>query len=195
MLRGRFLLHPILTERRNKRLAITKERKEELVAIYSAALANTDGFIVAEYKKLTVAQTNNLRKRLAESGGTYMVTKNTLFKRALSDNGWPVPEEQLSGTVGIVFGNGNLPAVAKSVQSFIKDLPDNFAAKGGVISGSVFKASELESVANLPTMDEIRAQIAGLIVTPASQLAGLLQAATQQVVNVLQAYEDKGNAA
>lgn len=177
------------------RLAITRERKEELVATYTAQLAKTDGFIVAEYKKLTVAQTNNLRRKLAESGGTYMVTKNTLFKRALKDNGWPVPDEQLSGTVGIVFGNGNLPAVAKSVQSFIKDAPDNFAAKGGVISGSVFKAAELETIANLPTLDEIRAQLAGLIVTPASQLAGLLKAATSQVVNVLQAYEDKGNAA
>jgi large subunit ribosomal protein L10 len=176
-------------------LAITRQRKEDLVAIYTAQLAKTDGFIVAEYKKLTVAQTNNLRRKLIESGGTYMVTKNTLFKRALQDNGWPVPEDQLSGTVGIVFGNGNLPAVAKSVQAFIKDAPDNFAAKGGVITGSIFKASDLEAVANLPTIDEIRAQLAGLIVTPASQLAGLLQAATEQVVNVLQAYEDKDNAA
>ena len=176
-------------------MAIKRERKEELAAISTAQLAKTDGFIVAEYKKLTVAQTNNLRRKLSESGGTYMVTKNTLFRRALQENGWPVPEEQLSGTVGIVFGNGNQPAVAKSVQAFIKDAPDNFGAKGGVISGSIFKASELDAVANLPTLDEIRAQIAGLIVTPASQLAGLLQAATSQIVNVLQAYEDKGNAA
>lgn len=176
-------------------MAITRERKEELVAIYTAQLAQTDGFIVAEYKKLTVAQTNNLRRKLAESGGTYMVTKNTLFKRALKESDWPVPEELLSGTVGVVFGNGNLSAVAKSVQAFIKDAPDNFAAKGGVMSGSTFKASDLEAIANLPTLDEIRAQLAGLIVAPASQLAGLLQAATSQVVNVLQAYEDKHNAA
>lgn len=176
-------------------MAITRERKEELIAIYTAQLAKTDGFIIAEYKKLTVAQANNLRRKLADSGGTYMVTKNTLFMRALKENGWPVPEELLSGTVGIVFGNGNLPVVAKSVQSFIKDAPDNFAARGGVISGSVFNAKQLETIANLPTLDEIRAQIAGLIVTPASQLAGLIQAATQQVVNVLQAYEDKHDAA
>lgn len=176
-------------------MAITRERKEELVAIYAAQLAKTDGFIVAEYKKLTVAQTNNLRWKLIESGGTYMVTKNTLFKRALKENGWPVPEELLSGTVGVVFGNGNLSAVAKSVQAFIKEAPDNFAARGGVITGSVFKASELDAIANMPTLDEIRAQLAGLIVAPASQLAGLLQAATSQVVNVLQAYEDKHNAA
>ncbi|HYO89274.1 MAG TPA: 50S ribosomal protein L10 [Candidatus Limnocylindrales bacterium] len=172
-------------------MAITKQRKEDLVAIYSNQLANTDGFIIAHYNKLSVAQANNLRKKLADSGGTYMVTKNTLFKIALKQNDWPVPEELLSGMVGIVFGNGNLPAVAKSMQSFIKEAPDNFSAIGGVLAGSVFKASDVEAIANLPTIEEIRAQLAGLIVTPASQIAGLLQAATSQLVNVLQAYEDK----
>lgn len=176
-------------------MAITKERKQDLVAIYKEQLARTDGFIVAEYNKLTVAQGNALRRRLGETGGSYMVTKNTLFKRALQETDWPVPAELLSGMVGIVFGNGNLPAVAKSVQSFVKDAAGNFTAKGGVISGSVFTANDLEVIANLPTMDELRAQLAGLLVSPASQLAGVLRSATSQVVDVLQAYEDKQNAA
>ncbi len=177
------------------RLAITKQRKEDLVAIYSNQLANTDGFIIAHYNKLSVGQSNNLRRKLSDSGGTYMVTKNTLFKIALKQNDWPVPEELLTGMVGIVFGNGNLPAVAKSMQAFIKEAPDNFQAIGGVLAGSVFGAAQVQAIASLPTMDEIRAQLAGLIVTPASQIAGLLQSATSQVVNVLQAYEDQQNAA
>jgi large subunit ribosomal protein L10 len=60
--------------------------------------------------------------------------------------------------------------------------------KGGVVAGSIFGAKDIEAVANLPTMDEIRAQLAGLIVQPAAMLAGLLNSATSQVVNVLQAY-------
>jgi large subunit ribosomal protein L10 len=177
------------------RLAITKQRKEDLVAIYSEWLANTDGFIIAHYNKLTVAQTNNLRKRLVDSGGTYMVTKNTLFKIALQQNDWPVPEDLLTGMVGVIFGNGNLPAVAKSMQTFVKEAPDNFSPIGGVLAGSVFSAKDVEAIADLPTIDELHAQIAGLVVSSASQIAGLLQAATSQVVNVLQAYEDKANAA
>jgi len=176
-------------------LAITRERKEELVATYGELLSKTDGFIVASYNKMTVAQVGQLRRKLAEAGGTYSVTKNTLFKIALKENGWVVPEDMLLGMTGVVFGNGNLPAVAKSVQAFIKDAPDNFSAKGGVFAGSTFNAKQLEAIASLPTMDEIRAQLAGIIVAPAAQLAGLLNAATSQVVNVLQAYVDKDSVA
>lgn len=177
------------------RLAITKQRKEELVAIYSDQLARTDGFIIAHYNKLSVPQANNLRQKLAASGGTYMVTKNTLFKIALKQNDWPVPEELLSGMVGVVFGNGNLPAVAKAMQTFIKEAPDHFSAIGGVLAGNVFSEKDVAAIASLPTVDEIHAQLAGLVVAPAAQIAGLVQAVTSQVVNVLQAYEDKHNAA
>lgn len=169
-------------------MAITRERKEELVAHYSQLLTGTDGFIVTEYRGLSVAKLNDLRTRLSEAAGTYSVTKNTLFTLALSDAGWPVPEDLLVGPTGVAFGNGNLPRVAKVIQGFAKDNADLFIIKGGVMAGSVFSASDIEAVANLPTMEEMRAQLAGLVVQPAAQLAGLLEAATSQVVNVLQAY-------
>ncbi|HLU08950.1 MAG TPA: 50S ribosomal protein L10 [Oceanobacillus sp.] len=177
-------------------MAITRERKEELVAQYSQLLSGTDGFIVAEYRGLTVAQLGELRRRLREAAGVFSVTKNTLFSRALEQSGWPVPEDLLVGPTGVAFGNGNLPGVAKAVQGFAKDNPDFFVIKGGVMAGSIFKASDVETLASLPTMDELRAQLAGLVVQPAAQLAGLLDAATSQVVNVLQAYlQEKGEAA
>lgn len=169
-------------------MAITKERKEELVSGYNAMLAKTDGFIVTEYRGLTVDKLDDLRDRLRAASGSYGVTKNTLFSIALKQNGWPVPSDLLVGPTAVAFGNGNLPAIAKIVQGFQKDNPDFFIVKGGVVAGSIFKASELEAVANLPTLDEIHAQLAGLIVQPASMLAGLLSSATSQVVNVLQAY-------
>lgn len=169
-------------------MAISRERKEELVVQYSQLLAGTDGFIVTEYRGLTVAKLNELRTRLSDAAGIYSVTKNTLFTRALNEAGWPVPEELLVGPTGVAFGNGNLPKVAKAVQGFAKDNADLFIIKGGVMAGSVFSAKEVEAIANLPTMEELRAQLAGLVVQPAAQLAGLLNAATSQVVNVLQAY-------
>ncbi|MCC6616019.1 MAG: 50S ribosomal protein L10 [Anaerolineae bacterium] len=172
-------------------MAITRERKEELVSLYGERLSSSDGIIIAEYSKMSVAQVNELRKRLREVGATYAVTKNTLFVIALRDAGWPVPDELLVGPVGVVFGNGNLPAAAKVVRKFITDFPDNLSAKGGIIAGAAFDAAQVEKIADLPTMDEIRAQLAGLIVTPAAQIAGLLQSATSQVVNVVQAYLDE----
>ena len=170
------------------RRAITKERKEELVSGYTDLLAKTDGFIVTEYRGLTVAKLDELRDKLREASGVYTVTKNTLFSISLKQNGWPVPSDLLVGPTAVAFGNGNLPGVAKVVQGFQKDNADLFIVKGGVVAGSVFGAKDLEAVANLPTIDELHAQLAGLIVQPAAMLAGLLSSATSQVVNVLQAY-------
>ena len=170
-------------------MAITKERKYQLVAEYSDLLSKTDGFIVTEYRGLTVAKLDDLRNRLAAAaGGGYSVTKNTLFSIALQQGGWPVPEDLLLGPTAVVFGNGNLPAVAKAVQAFQKDNPDLFIVKGGVLAGATFGANDLEAVSNLPTLDEVHAQLIGLITQPAAALAGLLNSATSQVVNVLNAY-------
>lgn len=180
-------------------MAITKERKETLVATYSDLLANTDGFIVTEYRGLTVAKLDDLRDKLRELSGTYTITKNTLFSIALKQNEWPVPADLLVGPTAVVFGNGNLPGAAKVVQTFQKDNSDFFIVKGGVLAGSVFGAKELEAIASLPTLDEIHAQLAGLIVQPAASLAGLLNSATSQVVNVIEAYlqehKEEGTAA
>lgn len=172
-------------------MAITRERKEELLGIYGQSLTGTDGFILVEFKGLNVARINDLRQRLAGSGATYMVTKNTLFGLALEQGGWPVPSDMLLQPSGAIFGNGSTPAAAKVVQKFAQENPEQFIVKGGVFGTTIFKAADLEAVSNLPTMEEIRAQIVGLIVTPASQLAGVLSAATSQIVNVLQAYEDQ----
>lgn len=177
-------------------MAITRERKEELVSLYSQMLSRTDGFIVTEYRGLSVAKVNELRDKLTPVGGSYTVTKNTLFSIALDQTGWVKPSELLVGPTAVAFGNGNLPAVAKALQAFAKDNPELFVVKGGVLANNVFKSEDVEAIANLPTMEEIRAQLAGLIVQPASALAGLLNAATAQVVNVLQAYiDDRGEAA
>jgi large subunit ribosomal protein L10 len=170
-------------------LAITKERKEELVAHYGELLSKTDGFIVTEYRGLTMKQMNDLRARLHDTaGGSYSITKNTLFSIALKDAGWVVPEKLLIGPTAVIFGNGSLPAVAKVAMGYAKDNPDLFIIKGGVIGHSVFGARDIEAVSTMPTLEEIRAQLAGLIVQPASALAGLLNSATSQVVNVLQSY-------
>jgi large subunit ribosomal protein L10 len=178
-------------------LAITKERKGELVSAYNDLLSGTDGFIVTEYRGLTVAKLDELRDKLRAASGVYAITKNTLFSIALEQSGWTVPTDLLVGPTAVAFGNGNLPGIAKIVQGFQKDNADLFVVKGGVMAGSAFKAKDLEAIANLPSLDELHAQLAGLIVQPASSLAGLLNSATSQVVNVIQAYlQDKeGNAA
>ncbi len=169
------------------RLAITRERKEELVALYGDLLNNTNGFVVTEYRGLTVANVSELRAKLREVSGQYVITKNTLFMRALREAGWPVPEELLVGPVGVAFGEGNFPAVAKVMLEYLKT-NEKMVIKGGVMAGDIVSPKQVEAISNLPSLDELRSQLAGLVVQPATGLVSVLNAATAQVVNVLQAY-------
>jgi large subunit ribosomal protein L10 len=176
-------------------LAISRERKEDLVAQYTGLLEQTNGFVVIQYRGMTVKQTQDLRAKIREAEGQYMVTKNTLFTKALQSQGWPVPDNLLQGPTAVAFGLENLPGVAKAVLDFVKELdnPEKATVTGGVMTGDILDPSRVETVSKLPTLDELRSQIAGLIVSPATGLVTVLSAATGQVVNVIQAYLDDNN--
>jgi large subunit ribosomal protein L10 len=173
-------------EERRRGLAISRAKKEEMVARYLDVLESADGFFVAEYKAMTVAEAEQLRYKLRDSNGQYMVVKNTLLKHALTEANWPVPDDLLKGQTGIAFSNGNMPGVSKALMDFTKDFGAKFQVKGGVMGTSVFGADDLETISKMPSLPEIQAQLLGLLVAPASQLVGVVQAADAQIVNVLQ---------
>jgi large subunit ribosomal protein L10 len=172
-------------------LAITRARKEELVAIYGDILNHTSGFVITEFRGLPMGKVNELRAKLREVNGAYIVTKNTLFKIALNNAGWPVPENLLVGPVATGFADGNVSALAKAMLAFAKDNPENFVIKGGIMGGSVLTAAQVQAISELPPLEDLRAQLAGLIVQPASGLLGVLNAATGSIVNVLDAFVQK----
>lgn len=167
-------------------LAISRARKEELVAQYVEQLQEADGFVVASYSAMSVAETEQLRQQMRDNDGTFMVTKNTLFKIALNQADWPVPEDMLAGPVGIAFSNGNMPGMTKALLDFQKDFQERFAVKGGIMGSDVFAAEDAKAISELPTLDELYPQILGMLVQPQQGLVNTVQAANSQVVNVLQ---------
>lgn len=176
-------------------MAITRERKEELVARYVQLLEESDGFAIVKTQRLPVARVQNLRRKMREEGGTYVVAKNTLITKALEQAGWDIPAEFLEGPNAIVFGGANFPGVSKALFAFIKesDLPEEvMTVTGGVMGGNeVLNASQVKSVSELPSLPELQAQIIGLIVQPSRNLVNILHQAESGVVNVLQAWLDK----
>jgi large subunit ribosomal protein L10 len=174
-------------------LPITRGRKEELVAQYVDLLDQSNGFIIVDFKGLPVTRIDELRDKVREAQGKYLVAKNTLFTKALQQKGWPVPDDILTGPSAVVFGLENLPGVAKAVLDFsgAADLENKFAINGGVMTGKILSAKEVDAVSKLPTLDELRAQLVGLIVQPATGLVSVINSATGQVVNVIQAYLDE----
>lgn len=176
-------------------MPITRERKEELVAKYVDLLNESNGFILVHTQGLTVPQTEAMRRVVREENGQYAVAKNTLIRKALEQADWTIPDDLLQGPVAVIFGRDNMPGVSKAVLKYIKDegFEEKVEVTGGVMTGDVLNAGQVKAVSELPTLDELRAQLAGLVISPAQGVVNVLYQATGGVVNVLQAYLDKSD--
>jgi large subunit ribosomal protein L10 len=174
-------------------LAITRAKKEELLQKYVEQLKRSEAVIITEYRGLTVSDLQQLRRKVREANGSFIVVKNTLAARALTEVGLPAPEKMLAGPVGLGFCGNNIPGVAKAVTEFVKG-HERLIIKGGVLGNRVIDAEGVKSLAKLPSLEVMRAQLLGLINAPASQLVGVLSGGVRQLVNVVNAYAEKGNA-
>ncbi|PWH13834.1 MAG: 50S ribosomal protein L10 [Ardenticatenia bacterium] len=171
-------------------MAITREKKEAIVARYVAELSRSKAIFLTDYRGLTVANIQALRAKLREAQGGYMVVKNTLAQIALEKMGWPVPEELLTGPIAIGFAYGDIAAVAKLLMEYARETKV-LQVKGGVVEGRVLDAAQVGAVADLPPREILMAQLLGLIQQPAARLAGVLNAAGSKLAATIQAYADK----
>ena len=169
-------------------MAITKERKQELVAVYKQLLQHSNGFIVTEFQGLPMSAMNDLRAKLRGMNSAYVITKNTLFGIALRESGWAVPEKMLLGPSATAFADGDVAGLAKAMLAFQKDNAEKVKIKGGVMGQTILSAAEVQTISELPPLSELRAQLLGLIVQPPTGLVNVLNAATSDMVNLLHAY-------
>jgi large subunit ribosomal protein L10 len=167
-------------------MAISREKKEQLVAGYTELLEGSNGLIVTEYRGLKMDAFHDIRKSMREVGADYIVTKNRLFKIALKNIGMPVADELLTGPVAVGFAKEDLPGMVKVMLDKAKDR-DLLILKGAIVGNTVMDEAGLDALSKLPTLDELRAQILGMLVQPSQGFLGVLQAPSQQLVGVLQA--------
>ncbi|PJF44848.1 MAG: 50S ribosomal protein L10 [Phototrophicales bacterium] len=173
-------------------MPISRARKEDLVAQYISLLQDSAGIVVTEYRGLSVAQFNNIRKRMRDVGAKYIVTKNTLLKIALNEVGMAVPEELLNGPVAVGFASDNLPGTVKALIDSVKDA-ELLILKGAIAQSTIYGPSDLETLSKLPTLDELRATLVGMVVQPMASLLSLLVAPQRDVVSVIASYvREKG---
>ncbi|HEY74813.1 MAG TPA: 50S ribosomal protein L10 [Thermoflexia bacterium] len=171
-------------------MAISRERKQELVRQYIERLEQSQGLILADYRGLRVAEMEQLRRTTRETGSTLQVVKNRLLKLALAEAGISLPDEWLQGPTLVAFCTDEMPATAKAMIDFAKDMPA-LVIKGGLLEGSVLSDEQVKDLANLPSREVLLAQVLGTINAPASQVAGVVASGIRQVLNLLQAYVDK----
>ncbi|GJM40390.1 MAG: 50S ribosomal protein L10 [Ardenticatenaceae bacterium] len=168
-------------------MAITKARKLELIAQYDELIQKSKAIFLAEYTGMTVKQMNALRDKVYDVEGTIHVTKNTLLKLALEKADKDLPEEFLQGQLATGFAFSEAPSMAKALVDYAKE-DDKVSLRGGFLGDEFMSVEQIEALAKLPSLDELRAQIIGLIDGPARNVASVLASGVRQVVNVVDAY-------
>jgi large subunit ribosomal protein L10 len=166
-----------------------RAQKAEAVAELNRTFNEVGVVVVTRNLGLTVAQSSVLRTKMREAGATYKVSKNKLAKIALDGTDYLSLGDMLTGPVGLASSKDPV-AAAKVVIDFAKT-NDKFEVVGGAMGTTVLDAEGIKALASLPSLDELRAKIVGLLVAPATKLATITQAPAAQLARVLSAYAEK----
>lgn len=164
--------------------------KKFLVEETGSHLDKSDYVFFADFTKVTVAETESLRKQLAEYGAEFHVVKNRILSRAAEEREIEISSDLLAGPTAIVVGGNNPPGVAKVLEKFIKDTK-KLEIKGGSLSRNPLTVAEITELSKLPTEEVLKAQLLGLLNQPATMMVRVVQAVPQGLLNVLQAKADK----
>lgn len=166
--------------------------KKFLVEEVGSYLDKSDYVFLADFQRVTVADTEELRAALSGLGAEFHVVKNRILKIAASERELGVNEDYLRGPTAIVVGGDNAPGVAKALEKFFKD-KKKLEIKGGVFQKASITVEQISELAKLPTEEVLKAQLLGLFNQPATQMVRIIQAVPQGLLNVLQAKVDKAS--
>ncbi|RBM09553.1 50S ribosomal protein L10 [Novacetimonas cocois] len=170
-----------------------RTEKREFVASLAAVFAETSMVVVTRNDGLTVADVTDLRRRVRAAGATYKVAKNRLAHLALAGTQFEGIAPLLKGPTAISWSEEPV-AVAKVLVEFAKT-NEKLVLLGGSLGSQTLNVEGVKALAELPSLDTLRAQLVGLISTPATRVAGVLQAPAGQLARVFGAYAKTGEAA
>jgi large subunit ribosomal protein L10 len=172
---------------------VDRAEKKAFVTTLHDVLEQTSVIVVAHYSGLTVAQMQALRKQMRDAGASVQVTKNRLTKIALEGTELASVGVLLKGPTLLAYSQDPV-AAAKAAVAFAKD-NEKLVILGGAMGKTALDAAAVKSLATLPSLDEMRAKLIGLIQAPATKLAQLTTAPAAKLARVVQAYADKDAAA
>lgn len=175
-------------------MAISKQRKQELVEGYADRIKRSQAIILADFRGQPTKSIYQLRTKIRDAQGEFHVVKNTLMIRSLREAGLPVPEQLLQGPTAVAFCFKDAPAVAKALLQFA-DETKTFVLKGAIMGNSVIDPQGLKALSEMPPRPVVLAQVLGTIQAPGGKVAGVINAALQQIVRVIQARADQLQAA
>ena len=170
-----------------------RAEKRELVTGLNDAFSNAGSVVVAHYAGITVAQMNDLRVKMRQAGGTVKVAKNRLAKIALQGTGSEGIIDLFKGQTLVAYSDD--PVTAPKIASEFAKGNDKLVILGGAMGSTALDADGVKALATLPSLDELRAKLVGMISTPATRIAQVVNAPAGQLARVFGAYARKDEAA
>ena len=169
---------------------LTRSQKEDQVATLRDKFARATTVFVADYRGITVDEANALRRKLRGEGEgdevEYQVVKNSVLRRATSDSSLDCLQDHFNGPTAVAISYGDPAALAKLLVDYAED-SEAFELKGAYLDGRALDDAEIKTLATLPSLDELRGKLVGLLQAPASKLARLLNEPGSQLARLVEA--------
>ena len=163
--------------------------RSEIVDSLRGVFSDAGVIVVTHYQGLSVAEVTELRRGMRAAGARFRVTKNRLAKIALADTPYSPLAELFTGPTAIAFSQDPIAAPRAAVDYAKRN--EKLAIIGGALGSNLLSAEQVRALADLPSIDQLRAKLVGLLVSPAARLVGLLQAPGAQLARVLAAHADQ----
>jgi large subunit ribosomal protein L10 len=166
-------------------LALSRESKEAIVEDYGAKMARAQVMVWSHYRGIAAGQTSGLRRQLKANSAELVVVKNTLIRRALVDANLPVDDGMMVGPCAVAFIYDDIATATKAVVDFSRASGDLFQIAGGIVGGKLASQDQVRSLVDLPSREQLLAQVLGGIQAPMTGLVTTLSAVIRGVMTVL----------
>jgi large subunit ribosomal protein L10 len=171
-------------------LAVSRERKEEVLATYAEWLKKSQAVILVEYTGTKMKTLDGIRAKIREAGGEFHVVKNTLVRRVFAEQGMKLPDDYLVKSTAISFAFTDPASTAKALTEATKGI-EFVKVKGGFMAGQALSAAQVKALAEMPPLPVVRAQLLGVLQAPAGKLVRTIAEPARGLAAVVKAFADK----
>jgi large subunit ribosomal protein L10 len=175
-------------------LAVSRERKEEVLAMYADWMKKSQAVILVEYTGAKMKALDGIRAKIRESGGEFHVVKNTLARRMFAESGMALPSDYLVKSTAVSFAFTDPASTAKALTEATKGM-EFMKVKGGFMSGQALSSAQVKALAEMPPLPVVRAQLLGVIQAPAGKLVRTIAEPARGLAAVIKAFTEKASAA
>jgi len=163
----------------------SKAQKQKDLNALTEELGNSKSAMVVGFNKVTVAKDQEFRNQLRTAGAKFQVVKNTIARLAVKDSAYSDIKGDFKGMSAIAWTDSDPVVLSKAISKFVKDNKDFYSFKTGIVEGKVVDFSQVESIASLPSKEELIAKLLFVLNAPAQQIASVINAVPRNLAVVI----------